>query len=722
MGGYLKRGEQSTVNVFFILFFIGIALYFLASVASIFVSSDKYSDKIPLIISLAASVSMAGAAVVEYFIYDFAIAEMDLFGELFSPVKLSIKADTISTLTLLVASIVSIIISVYIYTATQKRDIKVAYFKSGFLANLFMIVLSFMTVSNQSYFLTFLIGCAIVLIFTMLSSDFENREAASKANRYLILGNIAAIVITIGYSFVLQGSGMLTVNGFEAALVPLGMRNVTFMMIMGGIFILLSVIPVTNHNHIRLLMNGLFSKIILLITFRYVISLYSGNVSLYCILICLAAGIISVGYQSVRAAATIDGYKWLRHVDLALNAICFISIIFSMYADNLGGSLIADQIRGSAVVTIIASMVLYPAITIIIHCLGKVDKSKRFKVITLPIFIAKSLLPPIGGFAGIFIIISNTSALLDFGYFEKTLMLLVSLFVFSYTYIYYIYAHMKFFINVIDSGYEPEDAKARRKISKVNLIIIVFSALLTFMTGIIPAAVGYGISITYDLKSILMIISNVILMLIMVYFLNYTQVNTSMKIFGIKELKKAVAEKGGYHMMLKALSFIFLIIASIFFSISHVLIVDALTSYSILAVMYMLLSIFLLYDKDIDFQDLYAELFMMLAVIVKAVIPQSLIIDILMAIVCVFVIAFSLYRQKVKIYDKYDRFLVNGKIYLYIAFFLTNYADFTFNVNGVWKYVLHIIIGIIMFVVVYIVSSLISTHVFKRKKKVRKNI
>lgn len=709
------------MNLFVLLFYIGIGLYLTAALAALFFSSKSYSNVLSMVISIAASVTMAAAAMIEYLVYGFEEIELTLFGTLFDPLRMTIRVDTFSTIFLIVTSISSIIITIYIYTATIHKEIRISYFKSSILANLFMVILSFILLANQSYFLTFLIGCAVVLIFIMLTSEFEDQEAAKRANLFLILGNIGGILITVAFALVLVGSGMLTVTGFEAALVPYPLRNITFLLIMTGIMILIGVNPSTKHSHIRLLLNGLFSKVILFIVFRFVVSLYSGNIALLTILMLLALGILFAGYHSIKAAVTIDGFQWLRHADLALNAICFISIIFSLYADNLGYSLIADQIRVSTLVMLLCSVVLYPAITIIIHGLEKADKSKRFKSIALAIFVPKALLPPIGGFAGIFIIISNISAMLDLSNFLKTLLLLASVFALIYVYLFYIYSHMKFFINVIDAGYEPEQEHSKRKISKTNLVIIYFSVILTFVTGFIPTLVGYGIAITYNFKAIVMLVSNGILMMLLVYFLNVTQTNATRNSLRLSVWRQAVKENGSYHMVRKCISFLFLLVAGTFFSVSHKLIMEGIQSYSILGVMYIILSIFLLYDKDIDFQDLYMELFMMLAITVDAVttqyLAQYIIVKVLMGLICLLLIGFAIFRQRVKIRDSYDRFLANGKIYLYIAFFITFYAnDIELPFGGFWSYPVYIVIGSVLFVLVYILASLICVHVFHKKR------
>ena len=717
------------MDIFFILFFIGISLYFLGSISSLFFYLNKKSDIVSLILSLLASVIMSVSAF-EFIYYinnvngksetvtTIESLELGIFGDLFKPLEMSFKVDMFSAILLLVISLSSIVISIYIYTSSLKGEIKVSYNKSSFLANLFMIILSFIILANQGYFLTLLISCAVVLIFTMLASDFKNREAAKGATHYLILGNIAVILIIIAYVL----SNRLTVNGFEAGLIPYDKRNVVFMMIMTGVIILLSVIPTTNYSHVRLLINGLFSKIILFILFRFVVNLFSGNISMVCILILLAAGLVSVFYNSYKASLTIEGFKWLKHADIALNALCFTSIIFSLYADNLGAGLIAEQIRISTYIMILCSIVLYPAVTVIIHSYNKIDKSKRFKLIALCIFIPKALLPPIGGFAGIFMIMSNVSALLDLNYMLKTLLLIASVFGLIYVYLFYIYAHMKFFINVIDAGYEPKSVEAKRKISRGNIAIICFSIIFTFITGFgltdIISEVGSGMGVVYSgetLTVIAKLVINVGTMFMLVYFLNSTQVSNTLRAFYPSEIKKAAADEGIYHVYLKLASFIFLLVGGTFYSISGNLILEGVKSFAILGVMYIIMSSFLLYDKDIDFKDLYIELFMMCVIMIDSVSPQELLIKIFMGSLYIVFLAYAIYRQKVKIRDNYDRLLYNGKIYLYIAFFITFFIEFTLPLEKPWNYVLYLFIGIIMFIVIFIVSSLISINVFSKK-------
>ena len=709
------------MNIFFAIFFIGIVLYFLAALSSLLFAKNKSLNMVSMVISIAASVFMLIAVFAEYKIYHLDTFEINMFGALFDPLKMLLKVDIISIMFLMVMSISSIIITVYIYTATQKGEIKIAYHRSNFLSNLFMMILSFMIFANNSYFLTFLISCAVLLVFIMLASDFTNKEAAAKATTYLIWGNIAAILITIAYSIILKESGMLTINGFEVALMPYNMSNITFIMIMVGVIILLSLIPRTNYNHVRLLINGLFSKIILLVLFRFVINLYSANISLLTILVLLAISLSSALYNSYKASVTIEGYKWLRYVDLALNSICFVSIVFSLYADNLGYYLISEQIRNSTMVMILCSIFLYPAIAIIIHNLDKIDKSKRFKLLALTVFVPKALLPPIGGFAGIFVMISNISALLDIENFSKTILLIASAFGLIYVYLLYVYAHMKFFINVIDSGYEPEEIHSKRKISKMNFIILAFSVFLTFITGIIPTFLGYGISILYSSQVIVTLIANVIIMLVLVYFMNATQMTNTLKSLQVKNIKEVIAKEGLYHIVLKAVSFVFLIVGGTFYSVSNSLVLDGVKSYSVLGVMYIILSVFLLYDKDIDFKDLYVELYMMLIIILDSVtypagksIPMTFL-KILLAIVYIVIVAFAFQRQRFKIKDTYDRILSNARMYLYIAFFLTFFAVFDLPFGGLWGYVLYIAVGLVLFVITYIVISIVSIFLFKKK-------
>ena len=711
------------MNLFFILFFTGISLYFLASISSLFFYIHKNSDIVSLVLSLLASFVILISALTEYVVYKFQTFEFNLFGDLFAPLRMNIKIDTFSTLTLFVMAAVSIIMTVYIYTSTLKGEIKVSYNKSSFLANLFMIILSFIIFANQSYFLALLISCAVVLIFVMLASDFNDRESAERGTHYLISGNIAVILIIIGYSLT---SGMLTVKGFEAELAPYILRNIIFMFIMTGIIILLSVIPKTGHNHVRLLINGLFSKILLFILFRFVLNLFSGNISIICILILLAAGLLSIFYNSYKASATIDGFKWLKHVDLALNSLCFTSIIFSLYADNLGAGLIAQQIRISTYIMILCSIVLYPAVTIIINSIKNVDKSKRFKFIALCVFIPKSLLPPIGGFAGIFMIISYISSIpvLIGRDLPKLLLLIASVFGFVYVYLFYIYAHMKFFINVIDAGYEPAETEAKRKISRTNLLIICFSVALTFITGFttpnIASELGAELGSVYSggiLYISVRIAAGVIIMLILTYFINSTQVSNTLRVFRISEIKKTISEEGQYHVYIRLASFIFLLVSGTFYSISGNLLLDGAHSFAVLGVMYILVSVFLLYVKDIDFKDLYIELYMMCVIIIDLIIPDTaqLPVKIFMGVLYLFFLGYAIYRQRAKITDNYDRILASGKIYLYRAFFLTFFTSVTLSFGGLFSYLLYVIIGVVLFVAVYIVSVIISINVFKNK-------
>ncbi len=712
------------MNIFLILFFTGIGFYFIAALAALIFSSNRYSDRISLVFSLIASGIMISASIVEAVVYKFEYTEINILADVFSPLEINIAFDSLNIIFLAAAAISAAVVSIYIYSLSVRREINVSYYKSSFLANLFMAVLSLLIGANQGYFLTMLIGLNVLIVFVMLVSDFENRTEAKKAVTFLITGNIAVMIITVAYALIVSNCGLFTVNGFEASLLPYPERNITFTMLMAGIFILLFFVPVSNHKHINLLINGLFSKILLLVMFRFIVNLYAGTVSIIPILIFLSAAIFLTGFFSVKASLTIDGKEWLRYVDISLNFLCMVSIIFCLYASNLGYSLIADQIRISTAVMIICSIVLYPAISVIINSMISIDKSKRFKGIALIIFIAKSLLPPMGGFAGIFIIISNISGILDLTNFLKTVILLFFVSAFVYMYLLYIYSHMKFYINAIDEGYEPSAEKVRRKLSVTNLCIILFSLVLTFVTGFIPTLIGYGIAMVYSAKGILMIAGNIVIMLVLTYFLNFTQVNTTFRMFSPSELKNMVKNTGAYHSFLKLVSFIFLIIAGTFFSISNVMIVDGVKSYSVLGVMYIIVSIFMLYDKDIDFQDLYVELYMTIAIIVNAVTPPVLIIKLLMGAVGILAVSFAIFRQRVKIRDIYDRTLANGKIYLYIAFFLTYFADFTFPFDGMlWGYILHVVIGLILFVLVYIIASVLSVNIFQKrgKRRVRKN-
>lgn len=705
------------MNLFFILFFISIGFYLLTAIGALLSShpKGKISDFLLTVLSVTASGIMLAAAVVEAVVYQFAEIEYTLWGELLYPVSLTLKMDNLSTVFLLISSVSSIVISIYIYVSSMKREIGVSHYKSSFLANLFMIILAFMICANQSYFVLLLIACAIVLLFLMQASDFQDEAASKKAIGYLIAGNAAVIVMTLGYALVLSGSGLLTVNGFEASLMAYLPRNIAFVMIMGGFILLIGLIPETKHSHVRLLLNGLFSKILLFLLFRYVIQLFSGTISILPILTLLGCALVVAAIFSIKASVEIDGFKWLRYSDIALNAMCFIAVLFSFYADNLGYALIAEQIRNSTSVMILCSIVIYPAVTILIHALQTVDKSKRFKGIALAIFVAKSLLPPIGGFAGIFIIISNISSILDLNQLTKSISLFAVIFGLVYVYLFYIYAHMKFYINVVDAGYEPKVSEEKRKISKLNLGIVAFSVLLTFAAGMVPTVSGYGISILYTGKSIFMLVCNVLLMLLLVYFLQFSQVHTSLRTLAVADFKKSLEKNGTYHTLLKLCSFAFLLIAGTFFSVSGNFIVDGISSYAILGVMYIIVSIFMLYDKDIDFQDLYFELFMMLALIVDAVTPKVILVDILMAVIALFLIAFAIYRQRVKIHDTYDRILANGKIYLYIAFFLSYYATIPWPFNGFWYYLASVVCGILFFVLVYVGASFICLNVFQKK-------
>ncbi len=705
------------MNLFFVLFLISIAFYFAATICSLLSANPKIkiSDFAITVLSVIASGIMLAATMVEAIVYQFAEIEYTFLGDLFYPVSLSLKMDNLSTVFLLISSVSAIVISVYIYVSSMKREIGVSHYKSSFLANLFMIVLALMICANQSYFVLLLIECAVVLLFIMQVSDFNNEVASKKAIGYLIAGNAAVILMILGYALVLSGSGLFTIHGVEAALMSYFPRNIAFVMIMGGFIVLVGLIPETTHSHVRLLSNGLFSKILLFLLFRYVVNLFSGTISIITILILLACALAVAAIFSVRASMETNGFRWLRYSDIALNAMCFIAVLFSLYADNLGYALIAEQIRNSTSVMILCSIVIYPAVTILIQSLQNVDKSKRFKGIALAIFVPKSLLPPIGGFAGIFIIISNISSLLDLHQLAKSIFLFASIFGLVYVYLFYIYAHMKFYINVVDAGYEPKVSEEKRKISKLNLGIVAFSVLLTFVAGMVPAVSGYGISILYTGKSILMLACNVLIMLLLVYLLQFSQVNTSFHKLAITDFKQSLAKNGIYHTFLKLCSFVALLVAGTFFSVSGNFIVDGISSYAVLGVMYIVVSIFMLYDKDIDFQDLYYELFMMLALIVDAVTPRVVIVDIIMAIIGVFLIAFAIYRQRVKIRDTYDRILANGKIYLYIAFFLTYYATIQWPFNGFWDYVASAVSGIIFFALVYVVASFICLYVFQKK-------
>lgn len=703
------------MHLFYILFFIGIALYFITAMLSLLSFRKKISDLFLTVLSTVASGVILVATVVLAVAYEFATVEFTLLGNLFYPMSLTFKVDAGSAIFLMISSISAMVISVYIYAATMRKEIPVSHHKSSCLANLFMLILALMTCANQSYFMLFLVECAVVLLFFMLVSDFENMEAPKKAIRYLVVGNAAIILMTIGYAMILSGSGLLTAHGFEASLMAYLPRNISFALIMLGFIALVGLLPENSHSHVRLLANGLFSKVLLFLLFRFVVNLYSGTISVIAILLLLASGLVVTALYSVKASLETDGFRWLRYSDVALNALSFVFILFSLYADNLGYGLIAENIRNSTMVMILCSIVLYPAVTVLIHSLDKVDKSKRFKGLALAIFISKALLPPIGGFAGIFIIISNISALLDLSQLLKTIVLLASVFSLVYVYLFYIYAHMKFYINVVDAGYEPEVASEKRKITKTNLCIVAFSILLTFLTGFVPSLVGYGMTVVYTAKSVVLLICNVCIMLLLTYFLQRSQVNTSVYKLAISDFKKSLKQNGVYHTLLKICSLALLLMAGTFFSISGNFIVDGMQSYSTLGVMYIVVSIFMLYDKDIDFQDLYMELFMMLAVIVRAVTPTVLIVEILMGAVCLFLIAFSIFRQRVKIRDSYDRILANGKIYLYISFFLTYYATIPWPFSGFWYYLASALTGIIFFVLVYIAASFICLYVFQKK-------
>ena len=664
------------MNLFFALFLISIALYFVAGV---------YAKK-KMILSILASSVMLIAAVVEALLYQFE------------------NIDNLSIVFLIMTSISSILITIY----TREE-------KSGLLPNLFMIVLPFMICTKQNNLLLFLIETAVVILFFMLISHQQDEKTTKRAIQYLVVANAAVIIMSVGYALILSGSGLSSIHGFEAALMPYFSRNLAFIMIMGGFIALIGFIPATKQSHVRLLLNGLFSKILLFLLFRYVVNLFSGMVSIVTIWILLACALIVSGLFSVKASVETGEFRWLRYSDIALNAICFVTILFSFYADNLGYALIAEQIRNAASVMILCSIVIYPAVAILMHALPNVDKTKRFKGIALVIFIIKALLPPLGGFAGVFIIISNISSLLDLGQLVKSIFLFATLFALVFVYLYYIYAHMKFYINVVDAGYEPKVAEEKRTISKLNLYIVAASIFLTFITSLFPSFAGYGISILYTGKSILMLICNIVIMLLAVYFLQFSQVNTSFRKLAVSDFKQSLQKNGLYHTVLKIASFLCLLVAGTFFSVSGNLIAEGISSYAILGVMYIVVSIFMLYNKDIDFQDLYFELFMMLALIVEAVTPQVVIVDVLMAVIALFLIAFTLYRQQIKIQDTYDRLLVNGKIYLYIAFFLTCYVRISWPFTGFWYYLASAVSGILLFAIVYVVVALLCLYVFQKK-------
>ena len=83
------------MNLFFILFFISIALYLFAAIGSLLSSHPKrkISDFIITVLSVTASAVMLSATVIEAVVFKFAELECTLFGDLLYPVSFTLKME-----------------------------------------------------------------------------------------------------------------------------------------------------------------------------------------------------------------------------------------------------------------------------------------------------------------------------------------------------------------------------------------------------------------------------------------------------------------------------------------------------------------------------------------------------------------------------------------------------------------------------------------------------